>query len=163
MKNTTLTKLARLAGSALATLVLMGSAFTADAAGFLKLGDIPGESADTDHKEWIIIESMSQGITRGAGLTGQSRRRGSVVLEDLTCTKELDKSSPKLAEAVCTGLVIPVIEIELTRPVPDPSGTAKRVPYLKYEIKGTYIEMDRATGAQKGNVEYSWKVEEGES
>ena len=30
------------------------------------------------------------------------------------------------------------------------------------EIKVTYTECDRA-GKKKGNVEYSWKVEEGES
>jgi type VI protein secretion system component Hcp len=29
------------------------------------------------------------------------------------------------------------------------------------EIKVTYTEQDKATGQPKGNVEYSWKVEEG--
>jgi len=31
------------------------------------------------------------------------------------------------------------------------------------EIKVTYTECDPSTGKAKGNVEYSWKVEEGES
>ena len=193
MKNTIRNKFARLAGSAIAAFVLMGSAFTADAAAYIKIGDIKGEAADTDHKEWIDILSVSQSITRGEGLTGQSRRRGDVVLGDIVCVKELDKSSPKLAEAVCTGAIIPSIEIELTRPVPNADGTTGRVVYLRYELKNvmitsysvngsaqgedvpmedfslnfeeikvTYTEQDKDTGQAKGNVEYSWKVEEGE-
>jgi len=31
-------------------------------AAFLKLGDIKGESTDQEHKEWIIIQSMSSPI-----------------------------------------------------------------------------------------------------
>ena len=47
------------------------------------------------------------------------------------------------------------------------SGQAEDVPTeeisLDYEeIKVTYTERD-STGSSKGNVEYSWKVEEGES
>lgn len=192
MKTTISNTFARLAGSALAALTLLGSAFTADAAAFMKLGDIKGEATDSQHKDWIIIESMSQGIVRGGGLTGQSRRRGDVVLEDITCTKELDKSSPKIAEAVCTGRVIPLIEIVLTRPTQNADGSSGRVTYLKYELKNvlvtsyniggagqsesvpsesfslnfeeikvTYTELDKGTGSSKGNVEYTWKVEEG--
>lgn len=193
MKNTTSNKIARLAGSALAALVLMGSTLTADAAAYIKFDGVDGECKDSAHQGWSDLASFSQAIVRGEGLTGQSRRRGDVVLEDITCTKELDKSSPKLAEAVCKGKVFPKVEIHLTRPTTNADGTTGQVVYLKYEltnvmvtsygisgsgraddvptedfslnfeeIKVTYTVQD-ATGQPQGNVEYSWKVEEGES
>ena len=39
----------------------------------------------------------------GGGMTGQSRRRGAAVTEDLSVTKELDKASPKLMQSNAGG------------------------------------------------------------
>ncbi|MEM9828596.1 MAG: type VI secretion system tube protein Hcp [Planctomycetota bacterium] len=159
-------------------------------AGYIKFDGIEGESKDKDHKGWINIQSFSQGVHQpGGNATGTARRRGDVVLDDIAVSKLLDKSSPKIAEAVCKGKVFPKVEIELTASYTD-SG---RVTYYRYELKNvlvtsynvagaaqsedvpsedfslnfeeitvTYTEND-SKGSKKGNVEYSWKVEEGES
>ena len=126
--------------------------------------------------------SFSHSITRGESSSDSSRTRGEVTLGDVVVVKELDKSSPKLAESALVGKIFPKVEFQLA----SSSGT-----YLKYEltnvmvtsysisgdaddrpteevslnfeeIKVTYTEMDSA-GNKKGNVEYSWKVEEGTS
>lgn len=82
--------------------------------GYVKLGDIKGESTDNAHRDWVIIESINQGMSQpGGGATGQSRRRGSVVFEDLVIQKKLDKSSPKLMEFCAKGQVIPEVIIDL--------------------------------------------------
>jgi type VI secretion system secreted protein Hcp len=157
-------------------------------AAFIKFDGVDGEVQDKDHKGWSDILSFSQGLHQpGGGATGQTRRRGDVVLTDIQITKELDKASPKLAEAVCNGKVFPKVEIHLTASYTD----AGRVTYYGYELKNvlitsyhvggsgqsddvpvedvalnfeeikvTYTEND-AAGKKKGNVEYSWKVEEG--
>ena len=159
-------------------------------AGFIKFDGIDGESVDKDHKAWINIMSFSQGIHQpGGGSTGTARRRGDVILDDISVSKLLDKSSPKIAEAVCNGKVFPKVEIELTASYTD----AGRVTYYRYELKNvlvtsysvggaaqseeapsedfslnfeelkvTYTENDNK-GKKKGNIEYSWKVEEGEA
>ncbi|MCP5522069.1 MAG: type VI secretion system tube protein Hcp [Verrucomicrobiales bacterium] len=163
-------------------------AASASGAAYIKFDGIDGESTDRGHEKWSDILSVSQTISRPwveDSATG-GRRRGSVVLEDIVCTKELDKSSPKLAEAVCKGTVIPKVEIELTASMAGAQATYYRyeltnVMVTSYgfrgsagdgtlpaenlslnfeEIKVTYTEFD-ATGASKGKVEYSWKVEEG--
>ena len=158
-------------------------------AGYLKFDGIEGESVDKDHKGWINILSFSQGIHQpGGGSTGTARRRGDVILDDIAVAKLLDKSSPKIAESVCLGKVFPKVEIELTASYTD----AGRVTYYRYELKNvlvtsysvsgaaqsedvpsedfslnfeeikvTYTENDNK-GKKKGNVEYGWKVEEGE-
>ncbi|TWU31937.1 Hcp family type VI secretion system effector [Novipirellula artificiosorum] len=159
-------------------------------AAYIKFDGVDGECLDKDHKKWSDLLSFSQGVHKpGGGATGSTRRRGDTILEDIQCVKELDKSSPKIAEAVCKGKVFPKVEIELTASYTD----AGRVTYYRYELKNvsvtsyqiggagqaddvptenfslnfeeikvTYTENDSA-GKKKGNVEYSWKVEEGES
>jgi len=158
-------------------------------AAYIKFDGIDGEAQDKDHKSWTDLAAFSQLITKPGAGTGATRRRGDVVLEDLHCTKELDKSSPKIAESVCKGKVFPKVEIHLTASYTDSgrityyayelknvqvvsydisgSGQADDVPMENFslnfeEIKVTYTENDN-TGKKKGNVEYTWKVEEGEA
>jgi len=158
-------------------------------AAYIKFDGIDGEVTDKDHKAWTDLAAFSQLITKPGQGTGATRRRGDVILEDLHCTKELDKSSPKIAEAVCKGKVFPKVEIHLTASYTDSgrvtyyayelknvqvvsydisgSGQADDVPMENFslnfeEIKVTYTENDNA-GKKKGNVEYTWKVEEGEA
>jgi len=158
-------------------------------AAYIKFDGIDGEAQDKDHKSWTDLAAFSQLITKPGQGTGATRRRGDVILEDLHCTKELDKSSPKIAEAVCKGKVFPKVEIHLTASYTDSgrityyayelknvqvvsydisgSGQADDVPMENFslnfeEIKVTYTENDN-TGKKKGNVEYTWKVEEGEA
>lgn len=159
-------------------------------AAYIKFGDIEGEASDKDHKKWSDLSSFQQGISQpGGGATGPTRRRGDVILDDICCTKELDKASPKLAEAVCKGTVFPKVQIHLTASVSDAgrvtyyayelknclvtsydvsgSGQSEDVPMETFsvnfeEIKVTYTEVG-SDGKKKGNVEYSWKVEEAET
>ena len=159
-------------------------------AAYILFEGVKGEANDKDHKGWSDLLSFGQALHQpGGGATGATRRRGDVIMEDLTCSKELDKASPKIAEAVAKGKVFPKVEIHLTASTTDKgrqtyyayelinvmvtsynvsgSGQAEDVPVedfsLNYEeIKVTYTEND-SKGSKKGNVEYSWKVEEGES
>ncbi len=156
--------------------------------GFLKFDGVEGESKDKNHEKWSRIESFGQGMTQpGGGATGATRRRGSVIMDDIAVSKEMDKASPKIAEALCTGKVFPKVEIHLVANY----GGEDRQTYYAYELKNvlvtgynvggsaqaedvpmedftlnfeeikvTYTEFDEA-GKKKGNVEYSHKVEEG--
>ena len=158
-------------------------------AAYIKFDGVDGEAQDKDHKGWSDLVSFSQGIHKPmAGATGPTRRRGDVVLDDLVCVKELDKASPKLAEAICKGKVFPKVEIHVTASYTDAgrqtyyayelknvqvtsyningSGQSEDPPMEEFslnfeEIKVTYTECDSA-GKKKGNVEYTWKVEHAE-
>jgi type VI secretion system secreted protein Hcp len=157
-------------------------------AAYIKFDGVDGECQDDKHKKWIDLESCSQICSRpGGGATGAARARGDVVLEDLVCSKLLDKSSPKLAEAVCKGKVFPKIQIDFTTSMADEG----RSTYLSYELKNvlvtsyslnavgqseqkpmesfslnfeeikmTYNEIG-PDGKKVGAVDYSWKVQEG--
>jgi type VI secretion system secreted protein Hcp len=159
-------------------------------AAYIKFDGIDGEAQDKDHKNWSDVLSFSQAIIQpGGSSTGPTRRRGDVILEDLSVSKELDKASPKIAESVCKGKVFPKVEMHLTASYTDAgratyfsyelknvlvtsysiggSGQSEDVPTENFnlnfeEIKVTYTEAD-SKGKKLGNIEYSWKVEEGDA
>jgi len=164
---------------------------TDDATGsrmYIQITGIDGEATDKDHKDWIEVLSFSMGMADpGGGAIGATRRRGDVVMEDIVVVKELDKSSPKLMEKCAMGGVIPSLVLEVC----GGSGESPFT-YYKYELENvmvtsfycggstdegvpvetitlnyeeitvTYTETDSA-GKSKGNVEFTWKVEEGET
>ena len=155
---------------------------------FAKYDGVDGESKDENHDKWIDVLSIDWGAHKpGGGMTGQSRRRGAAVVEDVTMTVEYEKASPKLLEKCLKGEVIPKLEIEQTA-----TYGGARATYLKYELKNvmvtafqvnasgndeagpptvvvgnnfeeitvTYTEFD-ATGSSKGKVETEYAVEKG--
>ena len=74
-------------------------------AAYIKFDGVTGEAKDKDHQGWSDLMSFGQGLHQpGGGATGPTRRRGDVIVDDLACSKELDKASPKIAESVCNGI-----------------------------------------------------------
>lgn len=173
------------------TLLFLGFSFSLHSAlfvGWLELETIPGESEAPGHEGEIEIHDISWGIFRPlVDDTGSTRTRSNPIFDDLIVIKELDKSTPKLMEACALGKVFPEVIISLRKD----SGEA-HLDYLKItltnvqvtsydigasgesgvpassvsfnyeELKVTYTEFDD-TGTSKGNVEVTWKIEEGES
>ncbi len=105
-------------------------------AAFLKLGDIKGEATDAEHKDWILVEAMSAPIHRTipAGARDMERVRGQTVLGDIVCTRGVDKSSVKLAEACANGTFYNEVEIHFTTQVKNKSET-----YLSYKLKNVIV------------------------
>ena len=73
---------------------------------FLKLPDIPGESANEGHKDEIEILSFSFGATQTGGTTGGAGA-GKVIFSDISFTKPVDKSTPLLYLTCAQGKHIP--------------------------------------------------------
>jgi type VI secretion system secreted protein Hcp len=96
---------------------------------FLKIDGIPGESADVSHKEWIQIESFSWGVSNPGSLsTGGGGGTGKAQITPLGVTKKVDKASPLLMLAVCTGKEVVDVTLHVRT-----SGGDKSEPF--YEIK----------------------------
>ena len=158
---------------------------------YMKLGDIKGEATDTDHKDWIIIESMSAPMYRSipSGAKDQQRTKGETTLGDIVCSRQLDKSSTKLQEACANGTFFKEVEIHFCTTVKN-----KQEPYLTYKLKDvivssysfhgnssgsplpseqitmgftsaewTYIVVDPKTGDKTGQVPAKYKPAEGRS
>ena len=72
---------------------------------FLKLDGITGESTDNKHKGEIEVLSFSWNIKQPItiGSEGGGAGAGKAEVSDFTIVKHIDKSSPVLMVAVCTG------------------------------------------------------------
>ncbi len=158
---------------------------------YVKLGDIKGEATEADHKDWIIIESMSAGVSRSIppGAKDHQRARGETSLSDVSVVRQLDKSSTKLQEACANGTLFPEVEVHFCTTVKN-----KQEPYLKYllknvivngygfsgnssgdplptesvsltftEVEWTYVVIDPETGDKKGQVPGKYSPAKGRS
>src|SRR3972149_11880147 len=71
---------------------------------FIKIDTIDGESKDKAHPNEIQLESWSFGASQSGSMAmGGGGGAGKVSLHDFSVTKHIDKSSPKLFEALVTG------------------------------------------------------------
>jgi type VI secretion system secreted protein Hcp len=159
-------------------------------AGYVKFSGVDGEATEANHNKWSELLAFEQGYeqpSHGAA-TGPVRRRGDVIVDDITITKELDKASPKIAEGCLKGKVFPKVEVDLTNHYTDAGNVVYyrlelvNVMVTSYtigsedvnniypteiitldfeEVKVTYTETDD-DGSSKGNTEYEWKVVKGE-
>jgi type VI secretion system secreted protein Hcp len=117
--------------------LLVGSGFAISdvyGAGYIKFDGIDGESTDKDHADWIILLSFSQGTEMQKD---SATIRDSYEVSDVIVVKELDKSSPKLAESIAMGTVFPKVEIHLD------SG---KETYYAYELTNVMITSYSISG-----------------
>ncbi len=71
---------------------------------FLLIDGLKGESQDASHKDQIELLAWSWGMSQGGTLhSGTGAGSGKVSVQDISVTKWIDKSSPNLMMACCTG------------------------------------------------------------
>lgn len=153
---------------------------------FLKIDGIPGESTDDAHKDWIEVLSFSHAMEQPAQATASSVGGATaerVNHDPFVIAHALDKASPKLYEACCTGKHISEVTLELCRAGGDklkymevkleqvliskvePNGTtndsgfpSEKVSFSYGKIKWTYTQQKRADGSGGGNVSGGWDL-----
>lgn len=101
---------------------------------FLKIENIKGESKDSNHSEWIEIQSYSWGLSQtGSFSTGAGGGAGKVSMQDFSFTKRLDKSTPKLMEYCATGNHIKDAVLHVARTKNDQQT------YLEYKLSDVLV------------------------
>ena len=113
---------------------------------FLKISDIPGESTDDKHKDWIELMSYSMGITQPSAGSHSSGSAASqrADFQDFTVVKPLDKCSPKLALLFANGNRIKEVVLELCRAGGD------KFKYMEYKLSDCVVTSWRPGGSSKG-------------
>ena len=82
---------------------------------FLKIEGVDGESADPRHPNQIRVMALSIGAAQPGYDTSAGLGAGKVNVTDLTIVKLIDKSTPKLFTACCTGQHIPSLQATFRR------------------------------------------------
>jgi len=157
---------------------------------YVKFDGVDGSSKAKNHIHWINAASVNMGGHKaGGGGTGVGRVGGKMHLEDISIGIINDIGTPKLLEAAVKGTVFKTVVIHGTATY----GDAGEQVYLNLELQNVQITsyqlgtLDNnaatddmslslnfekykttftqygADGKKGGNVEFEWKVEEGES
>lgn len=111
--------------------------------GFMKIGDIEGESKDEGHDRWIELTSVEWGLGAPPS-AGAGQATGEVVI-----VRKLDKASPRLVETIAEGRKLAAIELHVPAGPDDPEETA----YLAYELKNVRITSYSISGAADVPIE----------
>jgi len=114
---------------------------------FLKVDGIPGESTHSHHQDEIVVQSWNWGMEQPGG-------RGKVDVKDLTVTKEFDKSSPKLMQALASGKHIKEVELKVHREGSNPQDylTVK----LTDVVVSNYAVSQNRGGAATESISFSF-------
>ncbi|SNS32448.1 type VI secretion system secreted protein Hcp [Noviherbaspirillum humi] len=154
---------------------------------FIKIDGIPGESSDHAHQDWIEVLSYDHKLEQPASSTASSV--GGATAERVqhgtfNFVHHLDKASPKLHDACCTGKHIKEVVVELCRAggnkmkymeirmeqvmisrieeqgaAAGDSGFPSEKVALSYgKIKWTYTQQKREDGSGGGNVSAGWDL-----
>ncbi len=153
---------------------------------FLTIDGIPGESTDDKHKDWIEISSFEHHLEQPASATASSV--GGATAERVNhgtfnIVHLIDKSSPKIYDACCSGKHIKEVTIEVCRSGGDKvkyfeikleqvliskvdvAGTTadsgfphEQVSFSYGKIRWVYTQQKRTDGAGGGNVSAGWDL-----
>ena len=121
----------------------VGNAFAASDY-FLKIEGVEGESTDAKHKGQIEIDSFSWGVSNSGSMAaggGGGGGAGKASFSDLHFTKTVDKSSPKLMEAVATGEHLRSVDLVVRKAGGD------QLEYYKVTLQDVLISGYSTTGS----------------
>lgn len=150
---------------------------------YMKMESVPGESLDSNHKDWIeILEVrylLNQDVSNTASSAGGATA-GRIQCHDMHIAKYVDKASPKLLEACASGQHFKTITIDIHRA----GGTQQKYLSIKLEeviisslamrtsqhaefpseditlnygrISVNYVQQKRSDGQGGGSVKGGW-------
>jgi type VI secretion system secreted protein Hcp len=112
---------------------------------FLKINGVDGESKDDKHKKDIDILAFSWGLSNsGSAQTGGGAGAGKVNVQDISFTKWVDASTPKLVLACCNGTHYADATLVVRK-----AGGSSPVEYIKLKIQEVLI-TSVSTGGSGG-------------
>lgn len=117
---------------------------------FLKIDGVDGESTDEKHSGWIEILSFDHGMNQPASAVASSAggaTSGRVDVGDFSVSKYVDKATPKLAEACCTGKHFGKVTVEVCRAGGD------KVKYMEYKLSNAIVSSISQGGTGRGGDE----------
>ena len=130
-----------------------GAAFAASDY-YLKIDGIAGESSADKHKGEIEIQSFSWGLSNPSSMAGGGGgATGKVQFQDFHFTKTIDKSSPKLMQAVATGEHLNTVDLSVNR-----GGTAEYyVIHLENVMVSSYSTLGGSGGVPMEEVSFTYQ------
>ena len=116
---------------------------------FLYIPDIPGEAKAKEFEDTIEIESFSFGVTQTYSVQ-QTGGSAECHVQDIFCSKTLDKASPLLAKACFEATTIPQAELYLTKMISNAP-----VDNLKYTLTDVVVSSHQIGGSETATESFA--------
>ena len=126
---------------------------------YVKINDIPGESLEKNHIDWIPVKTLSWSVTRTlemSDLGTTQRGYANSAFEKVALTSELSVASPKIMLSVADGTVRKEITIEMCRSG-DSAGAGMEA-YLIFKLFDVVIDKYEVSGGEEQIPEESWDL-----
>lgn len=109
----------------------------------IKIGDVEGESVVNDHKGEIDVLSWGWGVTNsGSAHQGTGIGAGKANVQDLSFTKYVDKATPHLLLAACSGRHHPQAVLTVRK-----AGGERPVEYLRITLTDLLVSSVASGGS----------------
>ncbi|WP_122253342.1 Hcp family type VI secretion system effector [Pseudomonas savastanoi] len=121
---------------------------------YLKIEGIPGEALDAQFKDWIEMDDFDVGASQSASATSTNASGatgGRARMSDLFFRKKVDKATPKLHEACCSGKHFQEVTIAINRAGPE------KIKYLEIKLEAVVISSVTLNG--NGSIEGGFPTE----
>jgi type VI secretion system secreted protein Hcp len=110
---------------------------------FLELGDIKGESLDSEFKDKIPVLAFSWGVSQSGTMhLGPGGGGGKAHVTDLSVTTYFEKSTPNVIQACCLGKHFPTATLTCRK-----AGGDAPVQYLKYDLEEVMVTSVNTGGS----------------
>ena len=118
---------------------------------FLQIENIPGESTDKEHSNWIELTDFNiEGLQQQAGSSGSrggALSSGRSEMKPFRVRKLVDKATPKIFEACMKGTHISKITLSVARQTGSSGGPTE---FFNYEIQNAMVVGFDAYGKKDG-------------
>ena len=115
---------------------------------FMTIPGIPGESLNKNFLNAIEVFSFSWAMAETVTNVTSSGGAGKPQFSDLIVNKILDKSSPKLMQALVTGQHLQKVTLSLVKSAIGPSANK---PFLTYEFDTVLVSSVQDSGSSGGD------------
>ncbi len=109
-------------------------------AAYIQIEGIKGECTESGHKDWIVVDSWSWGVSRSVMYDGGRLEAGTTDVQNLSISKAYDLSSPLLAKECAAGTKGKKAKLAVTQD----SGEHKE--YLTCELENAIITSYQVGG-----------------
>jgi len=118
--------------------------------GYIKIGDIKGESKDEKHKEWIELTMVNQALGRhiDPATKGYKALNTQVQIGGIDIQKIADASSPDLIAAGCAGKVFDEVKIDFVMQAKDGHDA-----FYEITLSDAFVSNYSLHGVNSGSVE----------
>lgn len=123
---------------------------------FLKVEGVSGESNDSNHKEWIDINSFSWGASQTGTMSGGGGGgTGKVSFNDLRIDAHIDKATPGILKHCSSGKHLGEVKVSVCK------AGGSQVEYATIILKDvlvTSVQFDGASDSEQLKVSYAFQA-----